>query len=157
VKRAEALRALSREHHVALELALRLRRATDADADAVAAAAADFWHTAAREHFRDEEEILLPAFARHVAADDPDIVRVLVEHVELRRRFASVAAGAEADRAGTNRAGVPRARVGAADLNALGELLAGHVRHEERTLFPRIEAALDDGELSAVSDALATG
>ncbi len=141
MKRAEALRALSREHHVALELALRLRRATDADADAVAAAAIGFWYTEARAHFREEEELLLPAFSRHVGATDPDMVRVLVEHVELRRRFADVESGAGAD---------------PAELRRLGELLAGHVRHEERTLFGRIEAALDDAEMTALGEALST-
>ncbi len=39
-------------------------------------------------------------------------------------------------------------------LNALGELLRDHVRHEERTLFGRIEATLDADELAAVGTAL---
>ena len=39
-------------------------------------------------------------------------------------------------------------------LHALGDLLNGHVRHEERTLFPRIEAALDPAELAALGAAL---
>ncbi len=68
------------------------------------------------------------------------MVRVLVEHVELRRRAQDLATGA--------------AEI--AELHALGELLSGHVRHEERTLFPRVEAALTPDELAALGTALTT-
>lgn len=139
MKRSDELAVLSREHHVALELALRLGRATDDDASAVSASALEFWRSEGREHFRLEEELLLPAFARHAPADDPDVVRVLVEHLQVRRRIADL----ERD---------PGA--GAEELHALGTLLHDHVRHEERTLFPRIEAALDGEELAAVGAAL---
>ncbi len=139
MQRSDELAPLSREHHVALEVALRLRRATVADAEQVRVAFLQFFEDEAREHFRAEEELLLPAFARHAAADDPDVARVLVEHVEMRRRAAQLAAGtSDVD-----------------ELHALGELLNAHVRHEERTLFPRIEAALDPDELTALGAALA--
>jgi len=139
MERCVELAALSREHHVALEVALRLRRATGLDAETVRDATLGFWHGEGRAHFRLEEEFLLPAFARHVPSDDPDVVRVLVEHVDLRRRIADLDVGGLAD---------------AATLNALGELLNEHVRHEERTLFPRIEASLDRQELAALGAAL---
>ncbi len=37
-------------------------------------------------HFRQEEEVLLPVFVRYRPADDPVIVTVLVQHVEIARR-----------------------------------------------------------------------
>lgn len=138
MQRSEELAPLSREHHVALEVALRLRRATAEDADAVRTAFLAFFEGEAREHFRAEEELLLPAFSRHVASDDPDVVRVLLEHVEIRRRAQDIASGPCDSR----------------DLQELGELLNAHVRHEERTVFPRVEAALDPGELAALGAAL---
>ncbi len=138
MQRSDALAPLSREHHVALEVALRLRRATAADGDAARVAFLEFFKEEAREHFRAEEELLLPAFSRHVDDDDPDVVRVLVEHVEIRRRAQNLAVGPSE----------------LADLHELGELLNAHVRHEERTLFPRIEAALDAAELEALGTAL---
>jgi Hemerythrin HHE cation binding domain len=141
MERCVELAPLSREHHVALEVALRLRRATVADAEAVRDATLGFWGEEGQAHFRLEEEILLPAFARHVPSDDPDIGRVLAEHVDLRRRIADLESGGPADPAA---------------LNALGELLNGHVRHEERVLFPRIEAGLDGEELTALGAALST-
>ena len=130
---------LSREHHVALEMALRLQRASDVDAEAVRSAALEFWHGEGREHFRLEEELLLPLFARHAGAEDADVVRVLVEHLDIRRRIADLETGAPAD---------------AAALNALGVLLRDHVRHEERTLFGRIEDALSASELAALGAGL---
>jgi len=139
VQRSKELAVLSREHHVALELALRLQRATDTDADTVTRATLDFWREEGREHFRLEEELLLPAFARHAGADDPDVVRVLVDHVDIRCRITDLEIGA---------------RVDVAALNALGEVLRDHVRYEERTLFGRIEQTLDTTELAALGSAL---
>jgi hemerythrin-like domain-containing protein len=137
VQRSNELAVLSREHHVALELGLRLQRATDVDAEAVRQEALDFWREEGREHFRLEEELLLPAFARHAGADDEDVVRVLVAHVDIRRRIGELEEGLPLE-----------------DLHALGERLRDHVRHEERTLFGRIEAALSPEELDTVGSAL---
>lgn len=139
MQRSKELAVLSREHHVALELALRLQRATDTDAGTVTRATLDFWREEGRQHFRLEEELLLPAFARHAGAGDPDIVRVLVDHVDIRCRISDLENGA---------------RVDVAALNALGELLRDHVRYEERTLFGRIEQTLDTAELAALGSAL---
>lgn len=136
MRRSEELSPLSREHHQALALALRLRRCGDDDVAALRGEAATFWRTEAAAHFRAEEELVLPAAAPHVPPRDPDVVRVLTEHVELRRRFQHVD-GASAE-----------------DLRELGTLLHDHVRHEERVLFPRIEAALAPDELAALGAAL---
>lgn len=138
MKRSDELAPLSREHHVVLEVGLRLQRATGAEADAARVAFLAFFEDEAREHFRAEEELLLPAFSRHVASDDPDVVRVLLEHLEIRRRAQDMASG----------------QGELSELHELGELLNAHVRHEERTLFPRVEAALDASELAALGAAL---
>ena len=60
------------------------------------------------------------------------MVRVLTDHVDIRRRAGDLENGEDAD---------------PADLNALGEMLRDHVRHEERVLFPMMEEALTDQEL----------
>jgi len=139
VQRSNELAVLSREHHVVLELALRLQRATDVDAETLRQTMLDFWREEGRAHFRLEEELLLPAFARHGGADDAGVVRVLVEHVDIRRRIGELEPGGPID---------------SGALRALGERLSDHVRYEERTLFGRIEAALSPEELSAVGTAL---
>ncbi|MGH2981795.1 MAG: hypothetical protein ACRDKV_07120 [Solirubrobacterales bacterium] len=40
------------------------------------------------------------------------------------------------------------------DLHELGERLDGHVRHEERVLFPAIEEALSDEQLASLGRAV---
>jgi hemerythrin-like domain-containing protein len=137
VKRHEALAQLSRDHHQALFQAQRLRRANEEDAGEVRAAYLGFWHGVGHLHFRAEEEVLLPAYAAHADASNDAVVRVLVDHT-LIRRDADALERAEGD--------PPLER-----LHELGDRLEAHVRHEERVLFPLIEQALPDDELSRVA------
>lgn len=128
MKRHASLQDLSRDHHHSLVVARRLRRASAEDAGAVAAAFLEHWRTEGAEHFREEEDELLPAFARHGDAEDPLVARVLVEHVLIRADAQAVEERPE-------------------DLDLLhrlGERMAHHVRLEERELFPLIEATLSD-------------
>jgi hemerythrin-like domain-containing protein len=136
MKRSDALTPLSRDHHHGLVVALALRRATDADAPQARDAFLAFWRDEGAHHFRVEEDVLLPALARYVAADDPAIVRTLVEHVDLRRRAADLAAGSQAT-------------VDA--LHELGERLTAHIRGEEQQLFPLVEASLPPERLAALA------
>lgn len=139
MKRAEALKPLSRQHHQGLAVAQRLRRVSPADVEAVRGAFLTFWEDEGRRHFRVEEELLLPAYVRHADSDSPEVVRVLTEHAEIRRDAAELSAGA----------------VEVSQLRQLGELLAGHIRHEERVLFPAIEAALSEDEQLRLAAAMA--
>ena len=139
MRRAGALETLSRDHHLALVIAQKLRRATVDTAPTARRAFISFWETEGQDHFRSEEELLLPAFARHGDAGHEAVVRVLVDHVDLRRLAADLEAQPEP----------PLHR-----LRELGELLHDHVRHEERILFPLIEQALPEPELAAVAAAL---
>jgi iron-sulfur cluster repair protein YtfE (RIC family) len=82
----------------------------------------------------------LPAFARHREPDQPAIMRVLCEHVDLRRRGQDLEASADPDPAA---------------LRELGERLESHIRFEERVLFPMIEAALPVEELERLGAAFA--
>lgn len=138
MKRSEALAPLSRDHHAALAMALRLRRTTSPSADRDAFVA--FFAADTAPHFAIEEDVLLPAVADVLPASDPDVARMLADHAELRRRTAEVAAAPEPD---------PGA------LGALGELLAAHVRLEERVLFPRIEALLEPARLAELGARIA--
>ena len=139
MKRDPAMAGLSRDHQHGLAVALQLRRATAETAADAQAAFLAFWEEEGQRHFRAEEEALLPAAARYVAPATDAVVRVLVEHVDIRRRAAelALAPAAELD-----------------DLHALGDRLHEHIRHEERVLFPLIEEALPDEELSALAEAL---
>lgn len=57
----------------------------------------DFFEREGARHFRAEEELLLPAYARHAGFERPEIQRVLIEHVDLRRRGQDLEAGADPD------------------------------------------------------------
>lgn len=131
---------LSHQHHQGLFAALQLKRARNETVAEARRAFLDFFEREGARHFRAEEELLLPAYARHTAVEAPEIVRVLTEHVDLRRRGQDLAAGADPDPAA---------------LRELGELLERHIRFEERELFPMIEAALPDDELSQLGAAFA--
>jgi hemerythrin-like domain-containing protein len=135
-----ALTSLSRDHHHALRVAQRLRRADDATASAARADFLDFWVREGRRHFRIEEDVLLPGFARYGDAGDDRVVRVLVEHVDLRRRATDL----EAD-----------AQPAIGELRTLGQRLNDHVRFEERVLFPLIEQAVPPSQLAELALELA--
>jgi|SRR5215211_5628755 len=146
MKRSEALQPLSRQHHQGLSIALKLRRATPDTARPARDTFLDFWASEGQSHFRAEEELLLPAFAAHAPADHEAIVRVLVEHVDLRRRSSELARSDDH---------------ALEELRELGERLERHIRHEERVLFPLIEDSLPEDELerlaAAVEEAEARG
>ena len=143
MKRHPSLHALSEHHHHALVQALLIRRAASGKPRqrraALCRVARDylrFWHTTGRLHFREEEEVLLPALARHVALDtEPAVMRMLAQHAAIRGGIEQLAAKLAA-----NRNVEP-------ELTALGQLLHDHVRLEENQVFPRIEAVLTENEL----------
>jgi hypothetical protein len=56
MKRSDALAPLSRDHHHALEVALRLRRATPESADDAATRFVAFWYEDGQRHFEIEEQ-----------------------------------------------------------------------------------------------------
>jgi hemerythrin-like domain-containing protein len=128
MKRSPELAPLSRDHHVALERALRLRRATPDDVKAAVSAFLEFFAADGARHFEQEESLLLPA----LPAEDAELgERVVREHAEVRGLAEALQRDPDLDRA-----------------QELGELLTAHVRFEERTLFPRLESALPPARLA---------
>jgi hypothetical protein len=138
VKRSDALAKHSRDHHHALVAAQRLRRADAATSAEARDAFLAFWTSEGATHFRLEEEVLLPAYARFGDAHHPLVLKALGEHVEIRQRAADVA----------------ESEAGVEALHDLGERLAAHVRLEERELFVHIEETMPPEPLAAVAAAL---
>ena len=129
---------LSHDHYHALVQARRLRCAAEGPGSSTAASAfLRFFASETVGHFRAEEELLFPAVVDFPEAREP-IVQALLEHQRIRARAALL----------RNRLDDRRAL--ADTMRELGELLAAHVRHEERRLFPLIERLLDDRTLAAV-------
>jgi hypothetical protein len=140
MKRTDALKGLSHQHHQGLFAALKLKRAQRATALEARTAFLDFFEREGASHFRAEEDLLLPAFVRHPQPDDPLIVRVLTDHVDLRRRALDLEADADP---------------ALAALHELGERLESHIRFEERILFPKLEETLPVEQLERLGVALA--
>ena len=130
MKRAEALRPLSREHLVALLAAKKLKEADDLEEET--RAFLEFWRNDGKRHFRVEEEVLLPGWAMHAEVDSDGVRRMLDEHLAIRREALRLEAG---------EATLEEAR-------ELGGLLHDHVRFEERRLFPMVEEALGPDDLA---------
>ena len=139
MKRSEALTPLSRDHHGALDAALRLRRAEAGTVEAAIARFQAFWERKGDRHFEIEEEHILPALGE----DDPEwadgVQRVRDDHAAIRARAAALGDSADP----------------VADARALGEHLNDHVRFEERVLFTMLEERLEPDELARVGTAVA--
>ncbi|SRR5690625_323279 len=135
IKRHEALQPLSRHHMIGLHVALKLKRAGTKESrwtvEQIISDARDFWEPDGNNHFREEEEILIPAYASYGNMYDPNIIDMFVEHAVIRSQMYKLI---ETDMSLTN-------------MHALGELLEKHIRKEERIIFPMIEKALPEQEL----------
>jgi hemerythrin-like domain-containing protein len=151
LKRHPSLHPLSQHHHFALVQALEMRRAAEAPGDmrlAMVERQADkfvaFWHKTGIVHFREEEEILLPAYARHARLDqDAGIARLLADHAEIRAAVQDM----EQRRA-------KKMPIEAEAMARLATLLHDHVRFEENEVFPRIERVLGEENLNAMGRGL---
>ncbi len=121
--RTGALLSLSREHHTSLVMARAARKAADVN-DNIAYSEAlkrieAHWHAVLAVHFEQEEQLI------RLAADvlDPEsVARILVEHAELRMLSCG-----------------PCLLETAVRLRQFGDLLAAHVRYEERVIFPQLQ------------------
>ena len=128
-----------------------MRRAAEAPSEKRAAAVTRqaekfvrFWHTSGQVHFREEEEVLLPAYARHARLDrDAEVMRLLADHAEIR------AAAHEFERCVEEKTAIePK------EMARVAKLLHDHVRLEENEVFPRIEKVLGEARLNAMGRGL---
>lgn len=135
MKRHPSLRNLSSDHHQALVQAHRLQ---------LAAVTADeirqkhileflqFWDEHAQPHFCEEEQALLPFFARWGDLNQEPIHQMLRDHAMIRGFVVRLQAGGDAEKY----------------CRDIGSLLEAHVRLEERTIFPLIESSLPEEALA---------
>jgi hemerythrin-like domain-containing protein len=147
VKRHPALRDLSDDHHHGLVHARRLVKAAECAQGSGGGAASDvqvaqeflqFFEEHTRAHFREEEEVLLPAFANYGDPAQEPIVQMLVQHVHINRLVRQLASEV-CD-------GKPLGET----MHSVGTLLQGHIRLEENVVFPIIEQAMPEDALDAL-------
>lgn len=122
--RTGVLLSLSREHHSSLVLARTVRKAAESNDAATNLAMVErieaHWHDVLAAHFA-QEEALLRLTEDTLSAEI--VARIFAEHEELRM----LACG-------------PCELDSAVRLRRVGELLAAHVRYEERVLFPQLQS-----------------
>ena len=141
MKRSAALAALSRDHHHALEAALRLRRAGAGELDAAIAHLQTFWEPRGRRHFEIEERLLLPALPETDPGWGAAAGRVRDEHARIRAAVDGLRGGG-------------RGEESLEAAHGLGRLLRDHVRFEERDLFGLLEARLPERDLARLGEAV---
>jgi hemerythrin-like domain-containing protein len=142
MKRHKSLHPLSWDHHHGLAEARRLRRAENTKE--AARRFVRFWQRSLQNHFREEEEILLPVFAKFTRSDRAEIVETLAQHVEIRRRVDEL----------TDRLAIG-AIINSDSLLEIASLLERHIRFEENELFPAIETTVTEEELWQINGQMA--
>ena len=135
MRRHDRLIPLSHDHHHVLKQVRALRAASKGDEDERAIAVREFVKFHEDEsirHFREEEEVFFP-----LAVDERDAAEPLAEALDEHLRLHATAYhwGSDPDR-------VPSAD----ELERIATLLEGHVRREEKVIFPIIERVLGDDE-----------
>lgn len=135
IKRSEYIIALSRDHHAGLLFCWKVKEGLrkNVPLDKILKYINFFWNGHLKEHFREEEMLLFDRL------DDELSRQGKSEHLMIEERIGHL-----------NNQGSETA----AEYLVFAELLAKHIRFEERTLFPHLEAALPFAVLKQVGDFL---
>jgi len=142
MKRTRFLEPLSHDHHRGLQAAAYLKRelAKHTPPEDLASYVADLWNDHLVQHFQDEERLLLPLMATTAVKELGR--RMLDEHRSIRALIDRIVADPQS---------------GEESLTQLPDILAAHIRFEERELFPALEAEVTEPTLREVGDALHAG
>ncbi|WP_279401297.1 hemerythrin domain-containing protein [Piscibacillus salipiscarius] len=88
MKRHEALNPLSHHHHHALVMALEMKRAGTEQSSKtykqLVRDMIDFWIKDGRDHFRDEEEVLVPLYLQFASEPKENLIKdMLYQHAQF--------------------------------------------------------------------------
>ena len=140
-KRHVSLIPLSHHHHHGLVVALKLQNARLENGrwsiEEIRKDAKAFWENGGNDHFREEEEVLFPAFSMFCDIEKvPEIAQALLEHVKIRAMFRQLIDG--------------KVKNEIDFMHELGHLFNHHIRMEERIIFPLIEEEVPDDILREI-------
>lgn len=129
IKRHEALKPISREHHHGLLLCWKIRQglSNDIAPERIKAYVDWFWDTHLKFHFEVEEKHVFPVLAN----DHPLVIQVLEEHKQIHALIESKQDVLET-------------------LKTLEKVLDDHIRFEERVLFNEIQNIATPAQLSEI-------
>jgi hemerythrin-like domain-containing protein len=127
IKRSEQLAPLSREHHDALLFIWKIKKGlkNKTSIQIIASYVQWFWNNHLKEHFDQEEKILLPFLSKNKMTD-----QLKKEHETIRNLIT-----AEMDES---------------SIALLANTLNDHIRFEERQLFPDIEKEVSVEQLNEI-------
>jgi len=142
VRRHPGLRLLSEEHHYALAQARDLRLVGSDQCELSPVAVLErflvFWDEGGHDHFRKEEELLLPLYNRYAPVNTVEMLGLFIQHTQIRRQVMLLRTAAELQEKELIEL-----------LHKLGQDLEAHIRQEERIVFPLVEATVPDDVLGA--------
>ena len=132
IKRSEQLISLSREHHDALLFIWKIRQGlkNGTSISLINDYIKWFWQNHLVDHFRQEEEILLP----YLLQTDPLAAQLISEHKVIR---SMIDQQHDSD-----------------SISTFADILDKHVRFEERELFPQIEKNVPLDQLNEIAKKL---
>ncbi|MGE5681431.1 MAG: hemerythrin domain-containing protein [Bacillota bacterium] len=137
MQRNKVLVPLSHDHFHGLMLAQILKKnapplkGMPKDIDEKVRYAVEFYNSDLTEHFKSEEEILFPAAKGMDITLDAMLQELINEHRAIKEGISALASAKD----------LPE------EMDKLGRLLEGHIRKEERVVFPRIELLLTEDKL----------
>ena len=131
LKRHEALKPLSRDHHHGLLLCWKIREGfkKDISPDRIKAYASYFYETQLIPHFEFEEKEIFPLLGQN----NQLVKQAVSQHRRLTSLFTE---DYEPEQA----------------LNEIKIALEDHIRFEERTLFQEVQVLADDGVLDQIAE-----
>lgn len=145
MRRHPSLHPLSDDHHQGLVQARHLNRVGTPEAkltpNETGLGFLEFWSKEGQTHFRKEEELLLPLYSRFGNINSVAIINMLLQHVEIRGRAQALRLALQAGN-----------ELPLESMRELGKLLVDHIQHEERLVFPMIEAAVPEEMLLTLGE-----
>ena len=135
IKRSKELVPLSKEHHEGLLLGWKIKQGlgNGTAISQIAKYVQWFWEAELKQHFRKEEEVLVP----HLPADNELVQQMFREHEEIEALININAMIADED-----------------ILTQIADGLNAHIRFEERVLFPFAEQFIPAAELELIHQGL---
>lgn len=135
IKRSQYIAALSRDHHAGLLFCWKIKEGLrkNVPLDKILKYINFFWNSHLKEHFREEETLLFNRLSDELSRRGKSEHLMIEQHISrLNHQGGETADG----------------------YLAFAELVTTHIRFEERTLFPHLEAALPASVLRQVGDFL---
>lgn len=128
VKRSKQLVKLSRDHHDALLFTWKIKQGlkNEVSLNRIINYIDWFWTNHLKDHFDEEEKILLP----YLAGDDELADQLKAEHASIRNLISEK---------------------NEESIRSLVDILNDHIRFEERKFFPHLEKLLSDQQLDKIA------